>query len=277
MIKVTKVEGDATAGHAAQRRMSREKSAAWLSEGAERRVYKCVDGSTLTICVQPAAFITDYLLAALCAALACALLILEPTPARSFDEATDNTRVASWHIAFLLSSAASALLGGFIHHYCHKRVSSVTAETEDVGERDSFIVAFWSIVLACGSAPNFCLFGAGVWLLCEGDVAVGFTAGGGAAYLLIALAVGYTRKVLIHVCCSVPSILFYIGASARRIKNTTAVIYSVGAGVTLLLAGVCILFKPTVSRQFFNHNALMHCILMVTAVLLFMSSYYELE
>eukprot|EP01061_Rhynchopus_euleeides_P011221 TRINITY_DN20791_c0_g1_i1.p3 TRINITY_DN20791_c0_g1~~TRINITY_DN20791_c0_g1_i1.p3 ORF type:complete len:239 (+),score=80.04 TRINITY_DN20791_c0_g1_i1:462-1178(+) len=228
----------------------------------------------MTICIQPAGIVTDYLLTAVSLALAAILFAHSPAAPAGFDN--KETGTAAWHIGFLLATAVSSLLGGAVHHYCLHLTRLIDSGKLEPGDVDMWIVVAWRIVMGVGSVPNFCLYAVAVWLVADDDLAWGLTAGGAVLYTSVALLVGYTRKIIVHVAFSVPTILFYLGSALYRVSDSASARWNVGAAAGLMAAGAVVALKPAISKEHFNHNALMHCVLLVVCGCAFGSAYQEL-
>ena len=218
----------------------------------------------LSLCTQKAGWLTDYLLTFIGGSLAGILLVVEGIPK---PVAHEIGTVQVWVVMFLFASAVSALLGGFIHQYC----DYLKKHGQHGSDVDAKLKRYWSIVLVVGSLPNFCLFALGSWLIIKRtSLALLVTYAGAGVYSIIAVAVGYTRRIKIHVFTSLPTICYVTSAAIYRFAHTPAK-WILASCVVLLLSGCVVAFKISPSVRFFNHNALLHCCLIISCGLMFVS------
>eukprot|EP01060_Flectonema_neradi_P026920 TRINITY_DN3652_c1_g1_i1.p1 TRINITY_DN3652_c1_g1~~TRINITY_DN3652_c1_g1_i1.p1 ORF type:complete len:292 (+),score=19.10 TRINITY_DN3652_c1_g1_i1:40-915(+) len=217
--------------------------------------------SALSLCTQTAGWVTDYLLCGVGLGLAISL-ISEGIPEPVAHE-TDTLQI--WVLLFLLTSSLSGLMGGLIHHHCHRLLLLSEYKTTI----DARLKKLWSAVLIVGSLPNFCLFSMGTWLVVKKtSTALVVTYFGAGFYGVVALAVGYTRRIKIHIFASLPTILYLTGSSIYRLDEDSAK-WVLAASIGLVGAGCVVAFKISPSPDKFNHNALLHCCLIVCCTLMY--------
>eukprot|EP01059_Diplonema_ambulator_P030581 TRINITY_DN5297_c0_g3_i2.p1 TRINITY_DN5297_c0_g3~~TRINITY_DN5297_c0_g3_i2.p1 ORF type:complete len:277 (+),score=38.50 TRINITY_DN5297_c0_g3_i2:53-883(+) len=239
---------------------------AWLAQALKAQSYKCVNG--LSICILPAGWITDYILAAVSLSLCLALVLMRPHAPVAHDVDT----IAVWHIGFLGASFVSSLMGGIIHHYCYMLVRSIERgmSPHPPGVEETINHA-WRVILAVGSVPNFCLFASGTWILFKTHEAASLaTYVGAGLYFAVAAVVGLTKKIKIHVVASLPTMLFFCGCNIYRISKVAAR-WNLAAGVGLLISGLVVALKLSPGRSF-NHNALLHVTLCLVCICMFIGA-----
>eukprot|EP01063_Lacrimia_lanifica_P000318 TRINITY_DN10152_c0_g1_i1.p1 TRINITY_DN10152_c0_g1~~TRINITY_DN10152_c0_g1_i1.p1 ORF type:complete len:282 (+),score=48.61 TRINITY_DN10152_c0_g1_i1:107-952(+) len=235
---------------------SRDAVAEWLADARGNQWYRCSSG--LTICTQPAGWITDYVFAAGCAAGAASLQSMDEGGARPYSMAK-----------FLWSFGALGLSGALIHHLCWVLVRRVGRGQTRLGAMDAPLLALWSAVLSICGANNYYLFATASLLWCDDEAtAAEWAAGAVPVYAALALAVAASHKILIHIGASLPTVSFFAAACAKRIgtPHPTAPLAPhasdlyLGAALLLVAGGVVTKFKLSASRAHFNHNAVMHAV-----------------
>ena len=247
-------------------------SEAWTEQARLSQQYTCTNG--MTICTQPAGIATDYLLTVI--GVACGAVLLSMSPPAPTGYESGKTGTAVWNIGFLFSSALSGLIGGAVHHFCLKKTDEIGRGVLRPGVVDGAVVTSWSVVMGLGSLPNFFLYCIGLWLVAEGGLGVALTCGGGVAYFIAACIVAKTRRIIVHVAFSVPTILFFGVTNLIRVNDNASVRWNLGATIGLFAAGAVVALKPSISKRHFNHNSLMHCVMFVVCLCIFMSAYEEL-